>query len=576
MLSKRLRESNGSKLWLVFRKILLVPFRFVARLQSVLNVSREYYHWLLVRTSRKLGVTEEKRSPALIVSLTTIPERIHKVSICINSLLQQDLKPDQIILWLSESRERGRPLLTKDSLPIDLRGLVSRGLDIRWCADTGSSRKLLPALEAFPDALIVTADDDLMYPRSWLADLHRAHVAEPDYVHCHRGHWMRYQQDGKLRPYLEWDLLAYGKTGPSFDLFPTTGAGVIYGPGHLDPEVLNVQTMVELCPKADDVWFKAMTVLAGVRCSKISKRSSVLRCISTSPTLALNVENEFGGGNDRQLDAVANRYPVFRKEKSQRAEVVFEYAGKTINLRGHSVVDLIFRDIEEELVFYEIDLLEYIAYAVGQRVGCIVDVGANIGNHSVFFGVLMNRDVICFEPNPEVYPLLVHNLESNGVRHRSFDIGLGEQAGQFGIVADHIQAVTNMGAAKLQADAGGTIAGERLDDVLGEKLDLDSPIAAIKIDIEGMEAEMLRGSVKTIQSYRPEIFVEAMDHTALQMIEEILVPLGYVRLYQHASTPVWHFAHVDFLSLKRRASLGFYQRRKTVNSKWSNLTRRFF
>ena len=55
----------------------------------------------LIKPQFGLNKTEE-REKQLIVTLTSFPERINEVHLCINTLLNQTLKPDKIILWLAE------------------------------------------------------------------------------------------------------------------------------------------------------------------------------------------------------------------------------------------------------------------------------------------------------------------------------------------------------------------------------------------------------------------------------------------------------------------------------------------
>lgn len=278
----------------------------------------ELFHRASARWGWQSGVTKDRRNTELVVSLTTIPERITKVHICIETLLRQTLKPDRLILWLSESIESGRDPIRMDLLPASLTRLQNRGLEIRWCDDIRSYRKFVPTVRAFPDALVVTVDDDHFYPRHLLEDLFDAYIREPQYIHCHRARLMRYDASNKPARYRDWELIEDTDQGPSFDVFPTSGGGVLYAPGHLDPEVLNEHMFRELCPTADDVWYKAMSVLANVRCKKVLKRTTKFHRmrIPNNRTLAevnFPKRQTYGepDGNDRQIRAVGERYGIF-------------------------------------------------------------------------------------------------------------------------------------------------------------------------------------------------------------------------------------------------------------------------
>lgn len=269
------------------------------------------HHGISARFSRRSGVTENKREPELIVSLTTIPERIDHIHLCLDSLLRQSLKPDRLILWLSESDDPDRPRIKANSLPADLVRCVARGLEIRWYKDIRSYRKIIPALHTHPDALIVTADDDLFYPKHWLRQLYEPYQREPQYIHCHRAHRILRDSSGVVLPYRQWEWLAGNDIGPSFDLLPTGVGGVLYAPEHLHPEVLNEAAFLELCPKADDVWLKAMSLLASVSCKKVARRTFKLIEIRIPNNRTLCSENYDQDGNDPQIMAVANKYGVF-------------------------------------------------------------------------------------------------------------------------------------------------------------------------------------------------------------------------------------------------------------------------
>ena len=276
----------------------------------------EHNHRASVAGSNELGVTTVKRDPELIVSLTTIPERIGTVALCLDSLLRQSLKPDRLILWLSESNEPGRPAINQAALPADLLRLIPRGLEIRWCKDTRSYRKIIPTLHAHPTSLIATADDDIFYPRHWLKALYEAYQAEPQYVHCHRAHRIQYDTTGAPVPYQQWEMLADGYQGPSFDLFPTSGGGVLYAPSHLHNEMLNESAFLSLCPKADDVWLKAMSIMAKVQCKKVAKNTFPLIEVRIPNNRTLSSENVTLNGNDPQIKAVAQWYGVFSRSNS--------------------------------------------------------------------------------------------------------------------------------------------------------------------------------------------------------------------------------------------------------------------
>ena len=284
-------------------------------------------HALGARFSHASGVSGRSGEPELVISLTTIAERVPTIHLCLDSLLRQTRKPDRIVLWLNRTEEPGRPVLAPATLPRSLTRLVARGLTIEWCPNHGPYCKLLPALRQYPRARIVTADDDILYAPDWLEALAAAQEREPQYIHCHRAHLMRFGPDGALRPYAEWSRGAGGLTEPSVDLFPTGVGGVLYAPGDLDPEVFNEAAYRELCPRSDDVWFRAMSLCAGKLCRVVPGRVfREHRCeLPVSRRRNLRTHNVTGGGNDTQLRAVAARYPVFQRRTPMPATAISAY-----------------------------------------------------------------------------------------------------------------------------------------------------------------------------------------------------------------------------------------------------------
>ena len=297
-----------------FQNLIGQAYKLLLRINcAIINRWYEYTYELRVNLKRVSGVTTKKRQQEVIVSLTTIPERIGKVHLCIESLLRQSVKPDRLILWLSESSEPGRPELGKNTLPSKLIRLQKRGLEIRWCEDIRSFRKIIPALRLFPQALIVTSDDDVFYPVDWLEHLYDAYCREPEFIHCHRAHLIKYTSTGAVLPYGQWNICSPDIVGPSYELFPTGVGGVLYAPGHLHPQVLDQEIFLVLCPTADDVWLKTMSLLNNVKCKKVAPKVISYIEIRIPNNRVLSHHNVNSNGNDVQISRVSKRYKVFIK-----------------------------------------------------------------------------------------------------------------------------------------------------------------------------------------------------------------------------------------------------------------------
>ena len=95
----------------------------------------------------------------IIVSVTSHPARIREVVLAIRTVYRQTRQPDKVILWLGEEKFPNR----YEDLPEELLRLVSeKGLEIRWCEDIGPHTKYFYAFQEYPDALVITIDDDIL------------------------------------------------------------------------------------------------------------------------------------------------------------------------------------------------------------------------------------------------------------------------------------------------------------------------------------------------------------------------------------------------------------------------------
>jgi FkbM family methyltransferase len=138
------------------------------------------------------------------------------------------------------------------------------------------------------------------------------------------------------------------------------------------------------------------------------------------------------------------------------------------------------------------------------------DIGSNVGNHALFFvKVLKAASVVVFEANPKTADLLKLNISLNNSSHtinQSYlSIGLGAK---IGICTITYPQSNNIGASKLLPKDLSTSDQESIPIVPLDHLNIITPPDFIKIDVEGMEMEVLLGARNLINTYRPIIFVE--------------------------------------------------------------------
>ena len=257
------------------------------------------------------GITHIKRKPKLIVSLTSYPRRINVVSLVIDSLLRQSLKPDMVILWLAEDEF---PEKERD-LPKTLLRYVKFGLTIRWYHNIRSYKKIIPALSFYPNDIIVTADDDSIYPEYWLERLYISYLHSPKEIHCHHAFQMKLDENYNI-------LGREIRTAPGI-LMPNEHAvgigGILYPPNLLLQEAQNESTFIANAPTDDDMWMWAMERIAGTPIRLVDNHTDNIVCIDDVQSDGLVSINAAGEGG-HQFANLLDRYPMLKEGLSPQKD----------------------------------------------------------------------------------------------------------------------------------------------------------------------------------------------------------------------------------------------------------------
>ena len=241
---------------------------------------------------------------AVVVSFTSIQSRLHLCHLTVRSILSGTTCPKLVVLWLNEN--------LKEEVPARLLKLTGPRFEIRYLASDEPYLKLLPSLLAFPDSAIVTCDDDHMYAPDWLERMHADHLAFPQDIIAHVCRNIEYDESGSARSYECWKKeLAYAVSHDA--LLPLGYAGVLYPPHAFADAVHDASAYRALAPKADDLWFKYMSLSKGTMSRKVSMASGEPVMISGSQTISLWSANSTQDRNRLQWEAITNRYgrPAF-------------------------------------------------------------------------------------------------------------------------------------------------------------------------------------------------------------------------------------------------------------------------
>lgn len=253
---------------------------------------------------RSKGVVNAQGEKLLIVSLTTYHKRISIVHVTIESLMNQSFRPNKIILWLSQED------LVNGHVPETLTRLTSRGLDIRVKGENiRSYKKLIYTLAEYPESIIITCDDDVIYPSFFIKKLYDKHHITPKHIVAYRCMVIRKSNDTNLSPYVTWKRPL--EDTPSFELLPTGVAGILYPPDSLSDTVFNQELFLKLAPHGDDIWFKAMAILNKTKTSIVELGFNEFPFIEGSQDGALWHSNVLDNKNDEQLKNVFDYFDLY-------------------------------------------------------------------------------------------------------------------------------------------------------------------------------------------------------------------------------------------------------------------------
>ena len=235
----------------------------------------------------------------LVVSLTSYPPRFSTLHLSLMSLLSQRIKADEVVLWIYKEDIY--------LLPDAVIDLCKKGLTIATTEkDLKSYKKLIPAIKKYPNAYIVTADDDVYYPQIWLKTLVEQCLEEERSVLCHRAHYITADTCNRPLPYLLWEHET-NCHDPDTKVFLTGVGGVLYPPSCFDSEVLNEAAFLTICPLADDLWFYFMLRKNGYVCRKVGDQF-FMHSWRNSQDISLAASNVDNNLNDLQMRNMIDVY----------------------------------------------------------------------------------------------------------------------------------------------------------------------------------------------------------------------------------------------------------------------------
>ncbi|WP_067896702.1 hypothetical protein [Nocardia vaccinii] len=186
------------------------------------------------------------RAERVVVTLSTVPRRRRHLRPVLRSLLDQTVPADRLLLaWPRHSLRSGVAYPDPPSLPAEV--------DIVQCEDEGPATKLLPALRAEPNAVLVVVDDDAIYPQTFLEDLLAAHRQDPAAALGLRGQYVRFGCDPRYLGHVYGTaVLEHVPVDVLMGMW-----GYLIPPGSLDEAVHDFEGWPDEVRWQDDVWISA-------------------------------------------------------------------------------------------------------------------------------------------------------------------------------------------------------------------------------------------------------------------------------------------------------------------------------
>jgi FkbM family methyltransferase len=235
-----------------------------------------------------------------------------------------------------------------------------------------------------------------------------------------------------------------------------------------------------------------------------------------------------------------------------------------IHLPNHNV-DHIQKIIYSTKQPYEVEMLT----DIGSRLhpgDLFVDIGTNIGNHSLYVASL-NCRVFSYEPNAELVEILKKSIWRNQFENliTVVNCGLGRSKG----TADFAKKIPeNTGMQTLVVGQNGSIDIKPLD-----SFSFPQKVNMIKIDVEEMEMDVLCGAEKTIRENRPMLYIESQGEE-FRKVTEFLTDLNYTYWDTFNATPTHLFLPVESVdswwnSGRASSDLSFHLHR--MHTRYKNL-----
>ena len=226
----------------------------------------------------------ELRQKKIIISFTSYYKRFGFLTNVVQSIKQQTLLPQKIILVLYESDYY--------KYNLNLTGIEI----IKVNEDIKPHKKYFYSMMKFRDHAIITLDDDIFYPSNTILSIYKSYIKHPNIISGRRTHLIKFKKDYEIDLYKKWIFEQKKIKKSDYNLFITTGAGTLYPPDILNIEERYLNIINEVIT-TDDISLKHFEINKGIESiwvpNKLMLGMKIKNITSKSVNIPLSKSNIF-------------------------------------------------------------------------------------------------------------------------------------------------------------------------------------------------------------------------------------------------------------------------------------------
>lgn len=180
--------------------------------------------------------------------------------------------------------------------------------------------------------------------------------------------------------------------------------------------------------------------------------------------------------------------------------------------------------------FYERSLLNFLS-RITKPEPLFIDIGANIGNHSIYFALQRRAQVLAFEPNRDNYERLKRNVQASGVSShvRTWNAAVGSKSATVVSSGDNEANSGGFTVVECTPSTANAVPQLVLDALEGLRVEA-SRDTIIKIDVEGAEIDVLKGMIQLARAHDLIISIEIQNDKNAVLARNLLSPIGYMNV----------------------------------------------